>query len=94
MSSLTLHKLNLPDPFLTELGCFDEHDVDDFKLEWDGISEDQTPETCIYYCYNAGMRYAGTLIILEYQKMRIVVKYTKLAMLALKVKVEDSKIQN
>ena len=61
---LLLTSQTFPDPPFTELGCFDERDVDDFKLEWDGVNQDRTPETCIYYCYNAGMRYAGTVIIM------------------------------
>ena len=49
----------LLDPPYKELGCFEDDDADDFKLSFSGISASQTPETCIYYCYNMGYRYAG-----------------------------------
>ena len=50
-----------PDPPFTELGCFNDDHVDDFRLQWDVISQSRTPETCIFYCYNAGRRYAGAV---------------------------------
>ena len=56
---LPLQSIFFVDPPFTELGCFDEDNAADFKLTFDLIRDSRTPETCIYYCYNAGYRYAG-----------------------------------